>query len=31
MQKKKCIIKQKLKLEDYKDFLEATQIGNKVN
>ena len=28
---KKCVIKRKLKLEDYKNCLEATQIENKIN
>ena len=28
---KRCVIKRKLKFEDYKNFLEATQLENKVN
>ena len=28
---KKCIIKRKLKFEDYKHCLEATQLENKIN
>ena len=28
---KKCIIKRKVKLEDYKNCLEAAHIGNKIN
>ena len=28
---KKCIIKRKLKLENYKNCLEATQLENKIN
>ena len=28
---KKCIIKTKLKLEDYKNFLEPTRLENKIN
>ena len=28
---KKCIIKSKLKFEDYKNCLEAVQIENKIN
>ena len=28
---KKCAIKQKLKSEDCKDWLEATQLENKIN
>ena len=28
---KKCVIKRKLKFEDYKNCLEATQIENKIN
>ena len=28
---KKCVIKQKLKLENYKNCLEATQHENKIN
>ena len=28
---KKCVIKRKLKFEDYKNCLEATQIKNKIN
>ena len=28
---KKCIIKRKLKFENYKNSLEATQLGNKIN
>ena len=28
---KKCVIKRKLKLEDYKNCLEAAQIENKIN
>ena len=28
---KKCVIKRKLKFEDYKNCLEATQLENKIN
>ena len=28
---KKCVIKRKLKFEIYKNFLEATQLENKIN
>ena len=28
---KKCDIKRKLKFEDYKNYLEAAQIENKIN
>ena len=28
---KKCVIKRKLKFENYKNCLEATQLGNKIN
>ena len=28
---KKRVIKRKLKSENYKNFLEATQLGNKIN
>ena len=28
---KKCVIKRKLKIEDYKNCLEATQLENKIN
>ena len=28
---KKCVIKRKLKFEDYKNYLEAGQIENKIN
>ena len=28
---KKCVIKRKLKFEDYKNCLEATQLKNKIN
>ena len=28
---KKCVIKRKLKLENYKSCLEATQLDNKIN
>ena len=28
---KKCVIKRKLKFEDYKNCLEAAQIENKIN
>ena len=28
---KKCVIKGKIKLEDYKSCLEAAQIKNKIN
>ena len=28
---KMCVIKRKLKLQDYKNCLEAPQIGNKIN
>ena len=28
---KKCVIKTKLKFKDYKNYLEAAQIENKVN
>ena len=28
---KMCVIKRKLKFEDYKNCLEATQLENKVN
>ena len=27
----KCVIKRKLKFEDYKHSLKATQLGNKIN
>ena len=27
----KCVIKRKLKFEDYKNYVEATQIENKIN
>ena len=27
----KCVIKRKLKFEDYKNYVEATQIKNKIN
>ena len=27
----KCIIKRKLKFEDYKNCLEASQLGNEIN
>ena len=27
----KCVVKRKLKIEDYKHCLEATQIENKIN
>ena len=29
--KKKCVTKRKLKFEDCKHCLEATQLGNKIN
>ena len=29
--KKKCVIKRKLKFEDYKHCLEAIQVENKIN
>ena len=29
--KQKCVIKKKLKFEDYKNCLEATQTENKIN
>ena len=29
--KKKCVIKRKLKFENYKTCLEATQLKNKLN
>ena len=29
--KKKCVIKRKLKFENYKNCLEATQLENKIN
>ena len=28
---KKCVIKRKLKFEDYKNCLEVTQLENKIN
>ena len=28
---KKCIIKRKLKFENYKNCVEATQLANKIN
>ena len=28
---KKCVIKERLKFQDYKRCLEATQLGNKIN
>ena len=28
---KKCVIKRKLKFEDYENCLEATQLENKIN
>ena len=28
---KKCVIKRKLKFEDYKNCLKATQLENKIN
>ena len=28
---KACVIKRKLKFENYKNFLEATQLENKIN
>ena len=28
---KKCVVKRKLKSENYKDCLEATQLENKIN
>ena len=28
--KKKCVIKRRLKIENYKNFLEATQFDNKI-
>ena len=28
---KKCFIKRKLKFEDYKNYLEAAQLDNKIN
>ena len=28
---KKCVIKRKLKFENYKDCFEATQLENKIN
>ena len=28
---KKCVIKRKIKFQDYKNFLEAAQIKNKIN
>ena len=28
---KKCVIKRKLKFENYRKFLEATQLENKLN
>ena len=30
-EKKICVIKRKLKFQDYKNFLEAAQIENKTN
>ena len=27
----KCVIKRKLKFENYKNYLEANQLGNKIN
>ena len=29
--KKKCIMKRKRKFENYKNYLEATQLKNKIN
>ena len=29
--RKKCVIKRKLKFENYKNCLEATQLNNKIN
>ena len=31
MKRKKCVLKRKLKFEDYKSCLEATQLENKTN
>ena len=28
---KRCVIKKNLKFEDYKNYLEATQLENKIN
>ena len=28
---KKCVIKRKLKYENYKNYLEATKLENKIN
>ena len=28
---KKCVVKRKLKFEEYKHYLEATQLENKIN
>ena len=28
---KKCVIERKLKFQDYKNYLKATQIENKIN
>ena len=28
---KKCVMKRKVKFEDYKNFLEANQLENKIN
>ena len=30
-EQKLCVIKRKLKFQDYKNFLEADQIENKIN
>ena len=29
--RKKCLIKRKLKYENYKNYLEATQLNHKIN
>ena len=29
--RKKCVVKRKLKFQDYKHFLETTQLENKIN
>ena len=31
MKRKNCVLKRKLKFEDYKSCLEATQLENKTN
>ena len=29
--RKRCVVKRKLKFQDYKHFLETTQLENKIN